>query len=74
MLTWLANTAWRPAVSTGGVGYAELLRLCLAVASTALFVLSGNLWVSWVFHVTGWWIAQLAQARVRRSVQHATLP
>lgn len=74
VLTWLANTAWRHTVRSPAGGYAELLRLCLAVASTALFVLSGNLWVSWVFHVTGWWIAQLAQARVRRSVQHATLP
>lgn len=74
VLSWLANTAWRHTVRSPAGAYAEMLRLCIAVASTALFVLSGNLWVSWAFHVMAWWIAQFAQARVRHSAQHATLP
>ncbi len=70
IVSWLANTAWRHTARTTTGSYVEMLRLATALGSTVLFLLSGNLWVSWAFHVAASWLAQFARARVRRAVQH----
>jgi hypothetical protein len=49
-----------------------MTRLGIALASSVLFLLSGNLWLTWGFHMAAWWLTQFAQARVRRAVQHST--
>ncbi len=70
--SWLANTAWRHTVRMPLGAYVEMTRLGIALASSVLFLLSGNLWLTWGFHMAAWWLTQFAQARVRRAVQHST--
>ncbi len=70
--SWLANTAWRHTVRMPLGAYVEMTRLGIALASSVLFLLSGNLWLTWSFHMAAWWLTQFAQARVRRAVQHST--
>lgn len=74
VLSWLANMAWRYTVRTPLGAYAEVMRLGIALASSVLFLLSGNLWLTWGFHVVAWGLAQFAQARLRRAVQHSVSP
>ncbi|QLQ07216.1 MAG: hypothetical protein HZY76_15070 [Anaerolineae bacterium] len=46
-LCWLANPAWRATVRTPIGAYAEMTRFGILLASTVLFLFSGNLWLTW---------------------------
>ncbi len=73
-LCWLANPAWRATVRTPIGAYAEMTRFGILLASTVLFLFSGNLWLTWGVHMGAWWLTQFAQARLHRAVQHGAPP
>lgn len=71
VLSWLANPGWRYTVRTPTGTFVEMTRLSIALASTVLFLVSGNLWLTWGFHMVACWVTQFAQTRLRHAEQHS---
>ncbi len=49
-LAWVADPTWRQRLRQPASQRHEIVYLALALATTVVFLVSGNLWLSWVMH------------------------